>query len=156
MNLTESAKFLRLMLNEYAFKCAFVGGSTCCSYVLKRDASHLLVIRYVPHSPMFRLLEYTQESIVRHFDRDSTKDSVTVYCTRVKCTCDVSCDYSLSSSLFFSSFYILHALASPSLLHFLPSSSFSLSPSSHSNVSRLIQDSFISRRCIFAIYRFQP
>lgn len=48
----------------------------------------------------------------------------------------MSCDYSLSSSLFFSSFYILHALASPSLLHFLPSSSFSLSPSSRSNVLR--------------------
>lgn len=85
INPIESAKFLRLMSNEYAFKCAFVDGSTCCSYVLKRDASHLLVIRYVPRSPMFRLLEYTQGLIVRHFDRDSTKGFRDVYCTCVKC-----------------------------------------------------------------------
>lgn len=133
MNPIESAKFLRLMSNEYAFKCAFVGGSTCCSYVLKRDASHLLVIHYVPRSPMFRLLEYTQGLIVRHFDRASTKDSVTVYCTRVKCI--VRCVVRLFS-LFFPLlfFYILDTLAlrlsrSRSLYLFL-------SLSTDSNVSR--------------------
>lgn len=128
MNPIESAKFLRLMSNEYAFKCAFVGGSTCCSYVLKRDASHLLVIHYVP---MFRLLEYTQGLIVRHFDRASTKDSVTVYCTRVKCIVRL---FTLFFPLLF--FYILDTLASTISLSRSRSLYLFLSLSTDSNVSR--------------------
>lgn len=92
------------MSNEYAFKCAFVDGSTCCSYVLKRDASHLLVIRYVPHLcsdcsniPRDWLFATSIETLQR--------DSVTFIARVLNASCDVSCDYSFSSFFFLSSIF---------------------------------------------------